>query len=274
MHTKSHLHRYCTVAAGLFFLSAHSLPAQVGLGLSPMRVEMKIDPGMQHSGVLTLSSDSKDKIRVRAEALDFLIDQNQTPQFEAKLPSESEFSCRDWLSINPVETEVDSGRQVKVRYTIRVPAGAPSPRGYHCAIGLTTLPTADQINNAGIKTAVQVVSALYITAGNPDIEGKFQELRMVRGTGQDSTRWSGEVVLRNNGLTHFRPVGELSILDASGKVLESATLTPLPALPKREQHYLVPFHRDLPAGTYTLRARLDFGKNVIEEGTSVVHAGE
>jgi hypothetical protein len=36
-----------------------------------MRLEMKLQPGMQHSGVLTVSSDSKDKVRVRAEALDF-----------------------------------------------------------------------------------------------------------------------------------------------------------------------------------------------------------
>jgi hypothetical protein len=271
MHTNPHLYRNGAIAAVVFILYTYPLSAQVALGLSPMRLEMKMQPGMQHSGVLTLSSDSKDKVRVRAEALDFLIDHNQTPQFESRLSSESEFSCRDWLSINPVETEVDSGKQVNVRYTLRVPVNAGSPRGYHCAIGFTTLPTDVQIGGAGIKTAVQVVSALYITAGSPGIEAQFKELRLVHGSEGDN-RWLGEVVFQNDGLTHFRPMGELSVLDGNGKVLESAPITPLPTLPKREQRYVVLFRHDLPPGTYTLRARVDFGKNVIEEGTAVVRA--
>ncbi|MGI8989687.1 MAG: hypothetical protein ACR2I2_08895 [Bryobacteraceae bacterium] len=246
--------------------------AQIGLGLSPMRLEVKMEPGMQRSGVLTLSSDSKDKIRARAEALDFLIDRNQTPQFEPRLPSESEFSCRDWVTINPVETEINAGKQVNVRYTIRVPADAGSSRGYHCAIGFTTLPTDAQIGATGIRTAVQFVSALYITAGRPGIEGEFKQLRLVHGNPGDETRWVGEVTLQNQGLTQFRPIGELSVLDAGGKVLESVPLTPLPALPRREQRYLVHFTRDFAPGDYALRARADFGGSAIEESTAVVHA--
>jgi hypothetical protein len=272
MHTKPHIHGYCTVAAGLFLLYSAPLRAQVGLGLTPMRVELRMQPGTQNSGVLTLSSDSNDKVRVRAELLDFLIDQNQTPQFEPRLSSESEFSCRDWLSINPVETEIDSGKQVNVRYTVRVPANAASPRGYHCAIGFSTLPTDVQVGSAGIKAAVQVVSAVYVTSGSPGIEAQFKELRLVHGNPGDKSPWIGEVVLENYSLTHFRPVGELSVLDREGRVVESAPLTPLPALPKREQRYVVPFTSDLPPATYTLRARVDFGNNVVEEGTATVRA--
>jgi hypothetical protein len=272
MHTFTHLYSYRALSAGLLLLSTQVLSAQVGLGLSPMRLEMKMTPGSGQSGVLTLSSDSGDKVRVRAEALDFWIDQDQTPQFESRLPSEADFSCRDWVSINPVETEVAPLKQVNVRYTMRVPANAESPRGYHCAIGFTTLPTDGQVGGTGIKTAVRVVSAFYVVAGNPGIEGGFKELRLVRSTEGDKPRWVGEVVVENDCLTHFRPVGELSLLDSDGKILESVALTPLPALPKREQRYIVPFTSDLAPGTYTLRARVDFGMNVIEEGTAVVHA--
>ena len=255
-------------------LSARLLSAQVGLGLSPMRVEIAISPGKEHSGMLRLSSDSGEKVRVRAEPLDFLIDQNQTPQFEPRLASESEFSCRDWVSINPVETEVGSGQQVNVRYTVRVPAGTSSPRGYHCAIGFKTLPTDSQVSLNGIKTAVQVVSALYITAGTPDVQGGFKEIRLVHNTSGDQSGWVGEVIVENHSLTHFRPIGELALLNSDGMVLESVALTPLPALPKRDQRYIVPFTTNLAPGTYTLRARVDFGTNVIEEGTAIVHADQ
>ncbi len=270
MYPYTHLHCHRALSAVLLLLSARLLTAQIGLGLSPMRFELKMTPGVEHSGVLTLSSDSADKVRVRAEPLDFLIDQNQTPQFESRISAESDFSCRDWLSINPVETVVGSLKQVNVRYTIRVPAATASPRGYHCAIGFTTLPTEAQVGGTGIRTAVQVVSALYVTVGSPGIEGGFKELRLVRSTEGDQPRWVGEVVLQNRCQTHFRPVGELSVLDGDGKVIESVTITPLPALPNREQRYLVPFARSLEPGPYTLRARVDFGMNVIEEGTAVV----
>src|SRR5579864_7186270 len=115
MYTNAYLHRHRAIAAAFFFVCAPMLSAQIGLGLSPMRIDMKMQPGVEHSSVLALSSDSRETVRVRAEPLDFLIDQNQTPQFEPRLPSESEFSCRDWLSINPVETEVGPGKQLNVR---------------------------------------------------------------------------------------------------------------------------------------------------------------
>ena len=272
MYTHTHLHCYRALSVGLFLLLTQALSAQVGLGLSPMRLEMKLTPGLQQSGVLTLSSDSGDKVRVRAEALDFWIDQDQTPQFEPSLPSEAGFSCREWVSVNPVETEVAPLTQTNIRYTVRVPASVESPRGYHCAIGFTTLPTDAEAGGTGIKTAVRVVSAFYVVVGNPGIEGEFKELKLVHSTAGDQPHWVGEVVVENHSLTHFRPVGELSVLDGEGKVLESVALTPLPALPKREQRYIVPFTTDLAPGTYTLRARVDFGMNVIEEGTAVVHA--
>ena len=97
---------------------------------------------------------------------------------------------------------------------------------------------------------------------------------MVHSTEGDKHHWVGEVVVQNHCLTHFRPVGELSVLDSDGKVVESVALTPLPALPNREQRYLVPFTTDLALGTYTLRARVDFGTNVIEEGTAQVRTDQ
>jgi hypothetical protein len=274
MHTHTHVYCNRAIAFSVFLLYSHVLSAQVGLGLSPMRLELGMQPGGQTSGVVTLSNNSHDKTRVRAEILDFLIDQNQTPQFESKLSSESAFSCRDWVSVNPMETEVTPGVLLNVRYTVRVPETADLPRGYHCAVGFTTLPTDTQVRGTGMRTAVQVVAALYVTLGNPGIEGGYKELKLVRAADGAKARWNGAVVLDNFGLTHFRPVGELSVLDSNGNVLQSAPLTPLPALPKREQRYTIPFDRDFAPGTYTLRARVDIGRNEIEEGTAVVVVGQ
>jgi hypothetical protein len=258
---------------GLFLICAKALPAQLGLGLSPMRIEVRMAAGDQTSGAVALSSDSKMKVRVRAEILDFLIDQNQTPQFERSLPTENAFSCRTWVSVNPMETEIVPGSQVYVRYTLRGPGGAELPRGYHCAVGFTTLPTDAQLGGTGIRTAVQAVTAIYVTLGKPSIETDFKELNLVRSADNANPHWIGEVVISNFSLTHVRPIGMLSVLDSNGNVLESAPFTPLPLLPKREQRYTIPFEHDFAPGTYTLRARIDIGRDEIEEGTAVVVTG-
>jgi hypothetical protein len=260
--------------AALLLASMPAAFAQVGLGLAPMRLEFGAAAGAQHSGVLTLVNDSGATVRVRTELLDFSVDSSQTPQFEPSLPSEEGLSCRDWLAVNPMETELGVGQQLLIRYTIRVPQSAASPRSYHCAAGFSTLPTAGQLGANGIRTAVRVVSAFYVVVGKPAIEGGFKDMKLVRHTNSDQKPvWFGEVVMQNFSYMHFRPVGELSILDAAGKVVESAKFVPMPVLPKREQRLLVPFKSDLAPGTYTLRARVDTGNNQIEEGTAVVSAG-
>ena len=94
MLTLHHLQRRCKLnaaGAALAVLAvAGSASAQVGLGLIPMREELALGAGAQHSGVLTLNNDSPGKVRVVAELLDFYIDPTATPQFGRILPQEAD----------------------------------------------------------------------------------------------------------------------------------------------------------------------------------------
>jgi hypothetical protein len=85
---------------------SHPAQAQMGLGLVPMRNELTIAPGQQVSGALKLSSESGAKVRIRAEVDDFYIDETDTPQFERDIPHEAAYSCKTWLSLNPMEIEL------------------------------------------------------------------------------------------------------------------------------------------------------------------------
>src|SRR5205823_6405429 len=100
------------------FIVAAAVPAraQLGLGMTPMRVEVSIKPGQQYSGSLKLSSQSGQAVRIRGEALDFHIDKNTTPQFERDLPEEAAVSCKQWLTLNPTELEIDKDGSLSVRY--------------------------------------------------------------------------------------------------------------------------------------------------------------
>ena len=125
MHTIRELHLYRTVVILLALLAlgtAVPAQAQLGLGMVPMRVEIHMTPGQEYSGSLKLSNQSNAKTRVRAEVLDFNIDDKTTPQFERDLPQEAAYSCKKWLSLNPMEIELENGGFLNARYTLRAPA--------------------------------------------------------------------------------------------------------------------------------------------------------
>lgn len=247
--------------------------AQVGLGLSPMRLELRMAPGTQHSGSLNLTNNSAVKMRVRTELLDFFIDNEATPQFEHENKQEDAYSCRQWLSINPMETELGSPDQLLVRYTMRVPQDAREG-SYHCAAGFTTLPAAEQISGTGMRMAVRVVAAFYVVIGNPKIDGGLKEFKLEHTDDKDNSNgaWRAVVIMANRGLMYFRPTGKLDVLDSEGKVIETQEFQSIPVLPNREQRFLFPLKAPLGTGTYTLRARVDVGGGEIQEGQAVVSA--
>jgi len=248
-----------------------SAPAQVGLGLAPMREEMRLAAGGQHSGILTLTNDTTEKVRVVAEVLDFYIDANTSPQFGRQYAQEADYSCRQWLSLNPMEMELEGNAHLAVRYTIRAPQAA-TDRSYHCAIGFTTEPTAGQTKGTGLRSAVQIVAAFYVVLGQPAIDGSVKDLKLEYVPDPKQPGWKATVVLSNSGLMHFRPTGDLDVLNETGKVVETVHFVPLPVLPKRDQNFVFPLTLAGGPGTYTLRARVDLGANEIQEATARVVA--
>ena len=276
MHTQYHIPRHgklAVIGALAILALAGKASAQVGLGLVPMREELTLSPGAPHSGVLRLYNDSPEEVRVVAELLDFYIDPTGTPQFGPQYPQEADFSCRTWLSVNPMETELAGNSEVLVRYTVRPPVDA-SVRSNHCAIGFSTQPTASMVRGTGLRTAVQVVAAIYVVVGKPAAEGWIKDLKLEYVPDPRQPGWRAVMVLANPSLMHFRPNGNLDVLDETGKVVESARFVPMPVLPKRDQRFLIPLKLGTGPGKYTLRARVDLGGDDIEEATAVVVAAK
>jgi hypothetical protein len=275
---------------GVFVLGAAApARAQVGLGLLPMRVELKMAAGQQYSGSLKLSSQSGAKTRIRSEIDDFYIDDRTTPQFERDLPREAAFSCKSWLSLNPMEIELENGGSLNVRYTLRLPADVQEG-SYNCAAGFTTLPPVEQATGTiGMRMAVRIVAAIYVTVGSPPVVGKLKEIKLEalppsppgpqapsvpkQGAAPEPSPqggWQAVLVMENTGKMYYRPTGKLEVLDEAGKVLETADLPSLPVLRERDQRFLFPLKAHLEPGRYKLRARVDLGTGEIQEGSAEV----
>lgn len=274
MHSHTHVHSKRTVITiyrsmlVAVSLSAIPLQAQMGLGLTPMRLEFPATAGRAYSGALTLSNSAPKKVRVRTEILDFYVDDNQTPQFLPDVPAESEYSCRRWVSVNPMETEVEARGHLSVRYTVRIPAEA-AERSYHCAIGFISMPTSEEMQGVAVRTAVRVVSTLYPIIGKPQVKGAISDMTLEPVAAGDKIQWRGIVVMENTALMLYRPKGRIEVVDAAGKVLETLEMVSFPVLPRRRQRFLLPLKTQLATGRYTLRARIDLGTEVQEASTEV-----
>jgi hypothetical protein len=273
MYFHRHLFRIRAIAgfaAIAILILAWPLAAQVNLGLNPMKVDIPATPGRSYSGALVLSNSGTQKSRVRVELLDLYVDETTTPQFVPNAPAEAEYSCRNWLSVNPMELEVDTQGQVIARYSVRVPPGA-TVRSYHCAIGFRTMPTISEETGTAMRTAVRMIAVIYPVVGKPAVSGVIKELKLEQTPTAEGVVWRAVVVMENTGLMLYRPTGDLDVVDSGGKVIESQKLMSFPALPMRQQRYVLPLKSNLSPGQYTLRARIDVGAE-IQEGSTVVTA--
>lgn len=277
MHSKRQLLLFRAVAVLVGFGTlgaARPVHAQLGLGMVPMRVEIHMTPGQEYSGALKLSNQSDAKTRVRAEVLDFNLDDKTTPQFERNLPQEAPYSCKTWLTLNPMELELDNGGSTSARYTLRAPANV-AEGSYNCAAGFTTLPSAEQATQGiGMRMAVRIVAAIYVVVGSPQVLGGLKEFKLEAVPPTKDKKeggWQAVVVMQNQGAMYFRPTGKLEILDDKGQVLETEDFTPLPTLRQRSQRYVFPLKAHLEPGHYKLRAHVDIGTGEIQEGSADVN---
>ena len=276
MSNNRELHLYRTVAILLALLplgTAVPARAQLGLGMVPMRVEIHMAPGQEYSGALKLSNQSDAKTRVRAEVLDFNVDDKTTPQFERDLPQEAATSCKKWLSLNPMEIELENGGSMSARYTLRAPMDI-TEGSYNCGAGFTTLPAAEQTAaGIGMRMAVRIVAAIYVVVGSPPARGGLKEFKLEAVPPSKDAKaggWQAVVVLENQGKMYFRPTGKLEVVDDKNQVVETEEFTPLPVLRERSQRFIFPLNAHLDAGHYKLRAHVDIGTGEIQEGSADV----
>ncbi len=274
MYTCTYLHRGCVHIAVLaaVAIAAPKCLAQVGIGLAPMRMEFTLAAGAIHSGSLAVTNETAQAVRIRTEILDVSLDGTATPQFDRSIASEAGNSCREWLNVNPMETEIAGMRPVMVRYTLKVPRDV-RPGSYHCAAGFTTLPSAEELGVTGLRSAVRMVAAFYVIVGNPATLGKVSDIKLERAGNAQADRWQAVVVLKNGGRRYFRPIGDLAVLDAGGKVIATMEFPPLPVFPEREQRFLFPLAPGQTLQPFTLRARVSLGTPEIQEAEAKVQVG-
>jgi len=270
MFTLSCLYDYrkVTLLPLLFGVAAfpQAVRAQFGFALSPMRTEMTLVAGTQRNGSLAIANESKESGRFRTEILDLSIDKEAVPQFEKEIPQEKAFSCRDWVTVNPMESEIPGNSQMTIRYTFRVPANAPV-RTYHCALGFTSLPDPRKPQEAtmGVVSLLRLTSTFYITVGNSQPTGEVKQISIEKFNAPQTAGYRAVISVENSGLTNLRGAGKVDITNESGEVVQASEFPPVVILPSRTQRLPIVLNEKLTDGNYTLRTRVNLGNGEIQE---------
>ena len=269
MLTFRYLHDYrkLTLASLALCLTAspHFARAQSGFALSPMRTELNLGAGTTRNGALALANDAKEAGRFRTEILDLSIDKEAVPQFEKDIPSEGAFSCKDWVTVNPMEAEIPAAGQMSIRYTFKVPANAPA-RTYHCALGFSSLPDAKaQQAPVGIVALLRLTSTFYITVGRPAPAGEVKHISIEKINAPETSGYRAVISVENSGLTNLRGAGKVDILNERGEVVQASEFPSVVILPSRTQRLPVVLTTKMPDGAYTLRTRVNLGNGEIQE---------
>lgn len=173
--------------------AVENVPPTKGLTMSPLRVELEIEPGRSLDRTVKLInySDSRMDIHMSAEKFS-VIDQNYDYAFNA------ESDTAKWINFAQDDIQLESGKSVKVPYTIGVPANA-EPGGRYLSLFATT---DARVGDNGVQTRQRVASLLYITVKG-DVTRSGQVVSLTSPwlvSGPDA--WN--VVQRNTGTTHYR----------------------------------------------------------------------
>jgi len=236
------------------------------LGVSPLRVDVKMPAGQAHTETIRVTSDGDEPVHMRAAAADWYFNENDAPEYvrAGKLPS---YSCGQWLRINPTEFDVPAKGAIPVRFTVVTPPGGDIG-GYHCAVLVEMVPPPlPALPQTGLRTLLRFATSVYVVMGDPPAQGEVVSLDLapappeaaVLAGAQEKPRWEHRLTLRNTGRTHFRVTATLEVKDQEGKTISQFKIESQPVLPESQREFKLYGNEELAPGDYQLTASIDIG---------------
>ena len=253
-------------------VTAPAYAQKVQLSLSPMRVDIdQLKAGDTYTDALGISNNSDETQHIVVWAADWRLTADGGVDF-LHAGSFQDYSCGEWITVNPTEFDLAPLKGERLRYTFRVPSGA-TQKGYHCALVVQNTPRPNEPGSGpAMRTQLRLVTTFYAVVGNPSAQPRVESLTIVPGTtkGQaegatDVAAWTVQLTLTNSGETHCRGEGTIKLLDASGQTLKTLSLDSSPILPKTERRFSWPIQEKLAPGDYRIQASLDLGLKAVQE---------
>jgi hypothetical protein len=148
------------------------------LGVSPGIVEMSPATTPGYTYALTVSNDGDEPFHAIAYPGDWTVTQSGDIQF-ALAGSGLPFACGDWIELSPAEFDLDPGKSVLVRFTVKVPPDARDG-SRQAAIYIQTVPKPVP-GRAVVAVSGRIAVKVFVQLpGDPKPAVRLQDLALGR----------------------------------------------------------------------------------------------
>ena len=228
------------------------------MALSPARFELEMKPGTETTVVVNLDYRSDGGSTLPARIVATLNDWTITKdgRVEYSRANTQPNSASSWMIYTPGEASVTPGTTHQIRVTVAVPANA-TPGDHLAALIIEQRPENLKFeqNTKQVIVRYRMASVFYIKVPGLTKKGTVENLYA------ESTPDGISVTptLKNDGNSMVRPLSGIKILDAEGKlVADVPEAETLPVLGGAELNQKLTIPKALPAGTYSVKYRVDF----------------
>lgn len=229
-----------------------------GIALSPARFELEMKPGSETTVVIGVEyragAESSKPVRMLATLNDW--DMTPDGRVEYFRANTRPRSASPWLIYSPGESAIIPGSFHQIRVTVTVPVDA-APGDHLAALIIEQRPETLKLADGQRQMVVRyrMASVFYIKVPGLTKRGSFEHLY---ATATDD----GIVVtptLKNEGNSMIRPSQSIKIVDDSGSIVaDIEDIELLPILAGSQTSQSVRLGKNLPAGHYTVKMRVDF----------------
>lgn len=177
------------VAKDRSFISTSAIGLNVGRGI----IEIFGPPNSYRTQILTITNEENEMVKVKTKLKYLQYDENG--DIVATDSGDKQFSCVDWLTIEPVEFELSPGATKSMKVVVRIPEAIPGGR-YACInLEAMLLSAKDTI----LPTPFQVPIILTIP-GTAEKKGEITKVEISTGNPPNFA-----VYFRNLGNIHLKP---------------------------------------------------------------------
>lgn len=246
-----------------------------GLGISPTRTELNIEPGKTDEVEISVRNVTNGAIVAKPFVSDFESDDaTGEPRLYADTEKRNSASINSFIS-GLQDIELDPGESKTLKYTVTIPGNA-APGAYYGAITYRAVPASQAATsgNGEVTLTANVASLVLIEVAGDiteqiqldaiEIGKRTQDNKLEKiGTFFTSKPTGASITIRNNGNGFSKPFGKVAITDMSGKEVAGYELndaTPRSnVLPKTKRAFVNELKDINRPGKYTLTASISHG---------------
>ncbi len=249
-----------------------TLLSDVGVAVSPTRVNFNVKPGESKSYEVTITNETKRKRTFKAALKDFDMDKSGSPAF--MLAGSSEHSLSKWINISPTFMELAPGGVQKVKITLSLPDSEGLNRASWCIMmveetkerQVLETEASDQKIAFGITPTFGF--GVYLYQNPPNVANNKVEIKNFTIQKADSKQRNIELALNNTGDGIATCTAYVELTNTNTGKTQRLLVKRFVILPGYRRNYLFALPEKLDKGNYSAVGVLDFGsKEVVEAAT-------